>query len=70
MHQLVLLMGLVKEGALDPATMDQWVKASLDQAPTLDKDEMSEPLLRYKGAEAGDIDWHPTETIPEDFYAF
>lgn len=69
-HQLVLLIGLVKEGLLDAATMDEWVKKSLDQSPTLDKEEMSEPLLRFKGIVAGESDWRPTETIPEDFYAF
>jgi hypothetical protein len=30
---------------------------------------MTPTLLRYKGAEAGEIDRRPTETIPEDFYA-
>ena len=30
---------------------------------------MTETLLRFKGAEAGEVDWRPTETIPEDFYA-
>ncbi|MHB8898287.1 MAG: hypothetical protein ACYC6Y_06030 [Thermoguttaceae bacterium] len=28
--------------------------------PELDKDVMSETFLRYKGAEAGEIDWRPT----------
>jgi len=36
----------------------------------LDKEAMSAILLRYKGAEAGEIDWRPTETLPEDFYAY
>ena len=26
-------------------------------------------FVRYKGAEAGELDWRPTETIPEDFCA-
>jgi hypothetical protein len=30
---------------------------------------MTEAFLQYKGAEAGEVDWRPTETIPEDFYA-
>ena len=30
---------------------------------------MSAIFLRYKGAEAGEIDWRPTETIPEDYYS-
>jgi hypothetical protein len=35
----------------------------------LDEEVMSEPLLRYKSAVAGEIDWRPTETIPEDYYS-
>jgi hypothetical protein len=30
---------------------------------------MSEALLKYMGAEAGEVDWRPMETIPEDYYA-
>jgi hypothetical protein len=26
-------------------------------------------FLKFKGAEAGEVDWRPTETIPEDFYS-
>ena len=33
------------------------------------RDEIGDTLLRYKGAQAGEIDWRPTETMPEDFYA-
>jgi uncharacterized protein YjbI with pentapeptide repeats len=68
-HLLVLVVGLTKAGQLDPATVDAWVNASKRQKPDLDKDAMSETFLRYKGAEAGEIDWRPTETIPEDYYA-
>ncbi len=68
-HLLVLIVGLSKGGELDPATVDSWVVASQGQKPVLDKDAMSETFLRYKGAEAGEIDWRPTETIPEDYYA-
>ena len=46
-----------------------WADASKAHSPILDKDAMSETFLKYKGAEAGDIDWRPTETVPEDFYA-
>jgi hypothetical protein len=35
----------------------------------VDADLMSVPLLRYKAAQAGAIDWRPTETIPEDYYS-
>ncbi|MCI0357643.1 MAG: hypothetical protein L0211_04045, partial [Planctomycetaceae bacterium] len=68
-HLLVLLVGLSKAGQLDPATADAWIAASASQKPILDKDVMSEAFLRYKGAEAGEVDWRPTETIPEDYYA-
>jgi hypothetical protein len=68
-HLLVLLVGLAKAEQLDPATAEQWAQASRTQRPVLDKDAMSETFLRYKGAEAGEIDWRPTETIPEDYYA-
>ena len=68
-HLLVLIVGLTRAEKLDPATADAWVLASQKQKPQLDKDVMSETFLRYKGAEAGEIDWRPTETIPEDYYA-
>jgi hypothetical protein len=68
-HLLVLLVGLAKAGQLDPATAEHWAQASRKRHPVLDKDAMSETFLRYKGAEAGEVDWRPTETIPEDYYA-
>ncbi|MBX9667366.1 MAG: pentapeptide repeat-containing protein [Candidatus Obscuribacterales bacterium] len=69
-HLLVLLLGLTKAEELDATVADTWARASKLQVPKMDKDFMSETLLRYKGAEAGEIDWRPTETIPEDYYAF
>ena len=68
-HLLVLLIGLTKGGELDPTAVDEWVEASRLQKPAIDKEIMSETFLRYKGAEAGEVDWRPTETIPEDYYA-
>jgi uncharacterized protein YjbI with pentapeptide repeats len=68
-HLLVLIVALTKAGQLDPATVDKWIKSSMGRKPALDKDAMSQTLLRYKGAEAGEVDWRPTETIPEDYYA-
>jgi hypothetical protein len=68
-HLLVLVVGLTQAGELDPATAHSWTQAARGVKPVLDKDAMTETLLRYKGAEAGEIDWRPTETIPEDFYA-
>jgi len=68
-HVLVLVVGPAKAREIDPNTIDTWVFASKGQKPLLDKDAMSETFLRYKGAEAGEVDWRPTETIPEDYYA-
>jgi len=68
-HLLVLIVGLAKAGKLDCATVVHWMELSNRQKPALDTEEMSATLLRYKGAEAGEVDWRPTETIPEDFYA-
>ncbi|MAQ15800.1 MAG: hypothetical protein CMN30_13520 [Sandaracinus sp.] len=69
-HLLVLVIGLVKAGQLDPVKADQWIEKTIAIKPELDKDVMSEVFLRYQGAEAGEVDWRPTETVPEDFYAF
>jgi uncharacterized protein YjbI with pentapeptide repeats len=69
-HLLVLLVGLAQKGQLDLARVEQWAADSGLRKPVLDTEAMSEAFLRYKGAEAGEIDWRPAETIPEDFYAF
>lgn len=68
-HLLVLVVGLAKAGELDAATAHDWTQASRKKKAELDKDAMAATFLQYKGAEAGEIDWRPTETIPEDFYA-
>jgi hypothetical protein len=56
-------------GKLDPGTIDGWVAKTHDAKPQLDKEVMGEIFIRYKGAEAGEVDWRPTETVPEDYYA-
>jgi hypothetical protein len=33
------------------------------------KNQIGNKLLEYKGMQAGEVDWRPTETIPEDFCA-
>lgn len=71
-HLLVLLIGLARAGELDPATADKWVLAAKDKNHRWNKttkNHVSETLLRYKGVQAGEVDWRPTETIPEDYYA-
>jgi hypothetical protein len=70
-HLLVLLIGIAKAGDLDAAKACEWVLGSKRfRNATLEKDVMTATLLRYKGAEAGEIDWRPTETMPEDYYAY
>ncbi|HYT92816.1 MAG TPA: hypothetical protein VEL76_29130 [Gemmataceae bacterium] len=69
-HILVLILGLTKSGQLDADVVEQWVTASRQKKQAIDKDKASDVFLRYKAAEAGEIDWRPTETVPEDFYAF
>lgn len=68
-HLLVLIIGMTRGGELDPTLANEWIAASRFKKPELDKDAMSETLLRYKGAEAGEIDWRPMETIPEDYFS-
>jgi hypothetical protein len=68
-HLLVLAVGLTRSGQLDPSLAHAWATASRKKKPALDKDTATATFVRYKGAEAGEVDWRPTETIPEDFYA-
>jgi hypothetical protein len=68
-HLLVLILGLVQLGILDPVVADRWVIRSRHVKSKLNKELMSEIFLKYKGAEAGEVDWRPTETLPEDYYA-
>lgn len=69
-HIYVLLIGLARSNQVDPSTAFVRVLQSSSNEPTLDKDQMSETFVRYKGSEVGDIDWRPTETTPEDYYAY
>ncbi len=68
-HLLVLIIGLAQSGQLDAATAHRWSAASRKNKPALDSDAATATFVRYKGAQAGEVDWRPTETIPEDFYA-
>lgn len=68
-HLLVMTIGLAQSGKLDVVKASAWALASKGKKPVLDKDQMGETFLRYKGAQAGEVDWRPTETVPEDFYA-
>ncbi len=69
-HLMVLLVGLARTGGLDPTLAYEWAKATRGKRPKDDEDLAADTFLRYKGAEAGEIDWRPLETVPEDYYAF
>jgi uncharacterized protein YjbI with pentapeptide repeats len=68
-HLLVLILGLTKSGQMDSSRALQWLQQAQRQRPTSDKEAMTTTFLKYKGAQAGEVDWRPTETIPEDYYA-
>jgi hypothetical protein len=73
-HLLVLVVGLVKAGDLGTAAALDWLRGARQMGRTSDgckpdKDVVTATFLKFKGVEAGEVDWRPTETIPEDFYA-
>lgn len=68
-HLLVLIIGLAQSGKLDPQLAHAWSVASRKKKPVLENDAATATFVRYKGAQAGEVDWRPTETIPEDYYA-
>lgn len=68
-HLLVLTIGLAQSGQLDPNLANAWSLLSRQKKPVLDSDAATATFVRYKGAQAGEVDWRPTETIPEDYYA-
>jgi hypothetical protein len=68
-HLLVLVVGLARTGQLPVTKALEWVRAANGKGPRTDKTLCAETFVQYKGAEAGQVDWRPTETIPEDFYA-
>jgi uncharacterized protein YjbI with pentapeptide repeats len=68
-HLLVLVLGLARAGKLLPALAERWLSAAYKKKPSAKRDQAGDVLLRYHGARAGQIDWRPTETLPEDFYA-
>lgn len=69
-HILVLTIGLVQGGALSASNAEQFIRAGASKRPKHDEDALADTVLRYKAAAAGEIDWRPTETVPEDFYAY
>ena len=69
-HLVVLLLGLVQAGELDASETFQLLKKASGKRPKQKGDLAAEAFLDFKGVEAGEVDWRPTETVPEDFYAF
>ena len=69
-HLWVLVLGLARAAELEPARANEWVAKTARKRPATDHELGANAFLQYKGAEAGEIDWRPTETMPEDFYAF
>lgn len=69
-HLLVLLVGLTRAGELQPERALAWIQGAARKRPSQDRAVATQTFLRYGAAQAGTIDWRPTETIPEDFYAF
>lgn len=69
-HIFVLLIGLVQSGDVQPAKTMEWIAKTSGKQPTLNKELMTATFLNFKRAEAGELDWRPTETIPEDYYSF
>ena len=68
-HILVLVIGLARAGELPMQTAIDWIRQTRGKRPRTDEELCAATFVRYKGAEAGELDWRPTETIPEDFYA-
>lgn len=67
-HLLVLVIGLTKSEQLTPEQSSNWCLRSKFHQPKIDKDLTIATFIEYKGAQSGEIDWRPTETIPEDYY--
>lgn len=68
-HLLALIIGLVQAGELNPTTIDRWVAKSQHTKAKFDKEALAAIFVKYKGAEVGELDWRPIETLPEDYYA-
>jgi hypothetical protein len=68
-HLMVLVVGLARTGQLAMPQALAWMRAAQGKNPRKNDTLCAETFIQYTGAEAGEIDWRPTETIPEDFYA-
>ncbi|MDB4962847.1 MAG: pentapeptide repeat-containing protein [Myxococcales bacterium] len=68
-HLLVLVCGLARTGQIPLERALAWIRSARTQEPSKNHELCAETFIQYKGAEAGEVDWRPTETIPEDYYA-
>ena len=68
-HLMVLVVGLARTGQIALPQALHWMQAASGKGPRKNNQLCAETFIQYKGAEAGEVDWRPTETIPEDFYA-
>jgi len=68
-HLMVLVVGLARTKQITMAQALTWMRAARSESPRKNDTLCAETLIQYKGAQAGEVDWRPTETIPEDFYA-
>ncbi len=68
-HLMVLVVGLARTKQITMAQALTWMRAAKGESPRKNDTLCAETLIQYKGAQAGEVDWRPTETIPEDFYA-
>jgi uncharacterized protein YjbI with pentapeptide repeats len=71
-HVLVLAIGLARAKKLDLRTATRWIFASKQPKHSFNQDVLPMIFLKYKFFTDGgtQIDWRPTETVPEDYYAF
>ena len=69
-HLIVLALGAVQTGEISAATVEGWLASAASRGPKKEEQAASDTILRYRSAEAGELDWRPAETTPEDFYAF
>jgi hypothetical protein len=67
-HLLALVIGLSGAEIIKFHDALLWCLCSTLLPPQLDKEAMAQFFLKWKSAES--IDWRPTETIPEDYYAY
>lgn len=74
-HLLALCLGLVQSGQLPAASARSWLanaKTGKSRSPGGESMQqlLADTILRFRAAEAGEVDWRPTETVPEDYYAY